>query len=194
MSRYIGKHKRDGTYYLSKRINGKSIYIGTSTIWEVIRDLRKQCIAVGWDEEKVKQIKEQFIKDRPLLEYKYTVDHINEKYIFPYKTKQRVLFYIARKEEGKFVQYGKYRSLNEAKKYRKILIESGWDRSKVNISGYPRKPSNKLNIQRNIYYNPTTKRYDIKRLVNYQVHYFMSADTLEEAVRCRDILEANGWE
>jgi len=194
--KYIHYDKRNGTYMLSKRINGRSVYIGCTTEYPLIQKLKKKCKEADWDYDKLMEIKEYFMLHKGVLEEKYGKKR-QEKYIYELKDRPCKSYQITKKDRyGRIQYYGVYRTLNHAVKVRDELIKNNWNRKKVNLKLRPRytKNYNKEGELHNIYYNEQTQQYEVRKIIEYKLKTFATTPTIEEARKIRDKLQENNWQ
>lgn len=194
--RYIHYDKRNNSYCLSKRVNGKSVYIGSTTEYPLIQKLKKKCKGVNWDYDKLMEIKEWFALNKGLLEEKYGKKR-QDKYISELKD-QHIKRYQIRKQDkyGRLQYYGIYRTRNHAIKVRNELIKNNWDRQKVHLKlpRYKNQGYNKEGELHNIYYNEETQEYEVRKIIEYKIKTFATTTTIEEARKIRDQLQENNWQ
>lgn len=194
--KYIHYDKRAGAYSLSKKVNGRSVYIGSTTEKPLILKLKKKCQEADWDYDKLMEIKEYFMLHKGVLEEKYGKKR-QEKYIHELKDRPCKSYQIMKQDKyGRKQYYGVYRTLNHAVKVRDELIKNNWNRKKVNLKLRPRYTENyiKEGEQHNIYYNDETQQYEVRKIVNYKLKTFATTPTIEEARKIRDKLQENNWQ
>lgn len=199
LPKYIFQDKRNNSYELTKRINGEYVYIASSSVLEVIKELKQQCIDVGWDYDEVLKIKKKYPFERAKLENKYNHSKVrNERYIHPYKRGNHTYYMIQKCIDGKREYFGSYRTLAKAIEIRDLLIKNKWNRTRVDLKQYsPGSAKNKMSNDKesypNVYFNNDTGMWEVRRVMNYKLEVFYISSSLADACEYRDQLDKNGW-
>ena len=110
------------------------------------------------------------------------LDHVGSKY-GRYIYKQHGKFVVRRVISGKFVEFGTFNNLEEARKVRDDLVLNNWG---------------KYNIPRNRgygkYITKVNDKFKIQRSINGEIISFGYYDTLEEVTIARDKFESENWQ
>jgi hypothetical protein len=103
-----------------------------------------------------------------------------------YILKIETYYKIRKRIDGKQVNFGTFKSLEEALKRRNEVIESNWS---LDLR-YKKK---KRNLPENIHWSKKLKNFQITKMIQSKTKYFGGYKTLEEAIKRRDELISNNW-
>lgn len=157
----IGFHKTDNRYNVSKSINGKVKHLGSYKTLIGALMIRDWCMANNW---------------KPYPTHKSE----DEKYI-QYREKLKV-YEIIKRINNKNEYFGRYHTLEDAKKWRDYFIEHDWNLN-LRLIG---------TLNKNIYFKQG--KYRIFKNLNGKDYYFGSFNTFEEAEQRVSEIRLKGWE
>lgn len=171
LPKYVSKYNKDGrTFYrLRKYYNGKEILLVQHPQLEYILQCRTECEKVGWEKDKILELKQRFKENKPLRK---------DQYIYP---DDKGGYRIAKWEKGRVRYYGKSHYYPEAVKIRDYLVEHGWKRPVLH----------KKSVSPNKYLQRMSNgRYTIQKKGKGYGTY----DSYQEAIQMRNKLIENGWD
>lgn len=149
----------DKSFRVTKWLNGKQKTLGSYPTLIGALMIRDWCQANNW---------------KP---YHRILSSSGEDYI----TIHNGAYEIHKRVNGKLKYFGRYHTLEDAKKWRDYFIENNWDIN-LNLDG-----SGVKNI---LLYNG---KFQVRKKIEGHLYYFGCYDTLEEATRWRDYFKKQGW-
>lgn len=170
LPKYVSKSVKNGrTFYrLRKYYNGKEIQLVQHPQLDYVLRCRTECEKVGWEKDKILELKQRFKENKPLRK---------DQYIYP---DDKGGYRIAKWEKGRVRYYGKSHYYPEAVKIRDYLVEHDWKKPVL----HKRKVSPKKNLER---------RDNGQYAIYYQGEYYGTYSNYMEAVHYRNMFIENNW-
>ena len=160
--------------------NGYDYIWKWNTFWIIYHDMKGKIVPFGI----FKTLKDAK-KERDYLEsVDWSIDDKKfEDVDFENIKESNGVFYIFNEIDGKEVYFGQFLTVEEARRNKKMFIESGWDQSLVKGLN----PEKKFIVSKG-------RRYSIVNTVNGKKRNFGTFNTLIEAQDKRDFLIENNWD
>ncbi|OED30389.1 hypothetical protein [Methanosphaera sp. WGK6] len=171
-AKYIIKNKHNS--YAVKRHNSSMTFLSKTypTLEEAVK-VRDDMIKHNWD-------KEYYEKKYKNEDNKYLIKQPGGKYT------------VSRSINGKTLSFGTFNTLDEARKHRDFCQENNWDDTCRKT-----KRNNHVTKDKHLKYithDKTKLKYVVHKMVNGKFTYFGTYNTLEEAMKIRDLLVEHEWD
>lgn len=162
-TKHISYHKKDDMYTVQKSIDGKIKYLGSCNTLIGALMMRDWCEANNWKiypNNRNKSSGEKYI-------------HYRENY---------GAYELIKNIDGHNEYFGRYPTLEDAKKWRDYFIANNWDINQRLIG----------TVNKNIYFK--NNKYLIIKHINGKDYYFGTYHTIEEAEKRVKEIRKKGWE